>query len=249
VVDVEVNFDNTQIASCGGDKTPYIWNSETGIVIRKFRGHDQRINCLAFNEECTLLMTGSYDRTTKIWDLRSRSYDPIQTLDDPVDSVESICVSKHEIITGSIDGSVRTYDIRAGRLKVDTVNRPISCITLSHDQNIILASNLDSTLRLIDKEDGTLYNEYRGHINTEYPVKNCFSNNDTYVMSGSEDGNIFFWQLEDAKLIRSIHVHNGRVSGLTSHPTKQYLLSSSTDTIKILGTPGDEDLTDGKSFI
>ncbi len=64
---------------------------EIGRVIRKFKGHDQRVNCLAFNyeidvigknasEACSVLVTGSYDKTVKIWDLKSHNYEPIHVI-------------------------------------------------------------------------------------------------------------------------------------------------------------------------
>jgi WD40 repeat protein len=34
------SYDNSQIASCGGDRQPFLWDVTTGRVIRKFKGHD-----------------------------------------------------------------------------------------------------------------------------------------------------------------------------------------------------------------
>jgi len=54
---------------------------------------------------------------------------PIQVLDDARDSITSIQIRNYEIITGSVDGKLRTYDLRAGQLFTDVVGR-ISPITL-----------------------------------------------------------------------------------------------------------------------
>lgn len=82
-----------------------------------------------------MIVSGSYDRTVKIWDMRSNNYRPIQTLDDFGDSVSSLYVAKEEIVTGyvqkinfahecrCVDGCVRTYDIRKGKLIVDNLGR------------------------------------------------------------------------------------------------------------------------------
>ena len=40
------------------------------------------MNCVRFNEECTVVMSGSVDTCVKIWDTKSRSQEPIQTLED-----------------------------------------------------------------------------------------------------------------------------------------------------------------------
>lgn len=55
-----------------------VWNVSTGEAMRKFRGHAARVNCLAFNEESTVILSGSVDGTVRVWDLRSRRNDPIQ---------------------------------------------------------------------------------------------------------------------------------------------------------------------------
>jgi hypothetical protein len=39
----------------------------------------------------------------------------VQIIDTFVDSVMSVCLTKTEIIGGSIDGNVRTFDMRIGR--------------------------------------------------------------------------------------------------------------------------------------
>ena len=47
-------------------------------IVRRFRGHAGRVNCVKLNEEGTVAVSGSVDGTARIWDLRSRSYEPIQ---------------------------------------------------------------------------------------------------------------------------------------------------------------------------
>lgn len=39
----------------------------------------------------------------------------LQIIDTFLDSVMSVCLTKTEIIAGSVDGTVRTFDIRIGR--------------------------------------------------------------------------------------------------------------------------------------
>ena len=95
----------------------------------------------------------------RIWDLRAHSRTPIQELSEAKDSVSSVFVTHREIITGSIDGNVRVYDVRAGRLSVDCVGHPVTSVRLSHDGNCILATSLDGVVRLLDKESGELLSQ------------------------------------------------------------------------------------------
>lgn len=94
------------------------------------------------------------------------SRDPVQILDDAKDSVPSLDVSEFEILTASVDGFIRCYDLRVGQLRTDCIGEPVTSVQLSHDGNCILASSLDSTVRLLDKSNGELLSDFRGHKNT-----------------------------------------------------------------------------------
>lgn len=45
----------------------------------------------------------------------SEAFLNMQIIDSFQDSVMSVCLTKTEIIGGSVDGTVRTFDIRVGR--------------------------------------------------------------------------------------------------------------------------------------
>ena len=76
-----------------------------------------------FNQEATVVASGSYDATVRLWDCRSNSHEPIQILKDAKDSVTSVKVSDYGILTGSVDGFVRDYDIRMGIVRQDEIGR------------------------------------------------------------------------------------------------------------------------------
>ena len=66
---------------------------------------------------------GSFDATVRLWDLRAMSRAPIQVLEEARDAIQTIHVGPTFIITGSVDGHVRTYDLRKGELRADYVGR------------------------------------------------------------------------------------------------------------------------------
>ncbi len=74
--------------------------------------------------ECQgLTFTGSFDATVRLWDCKSQSAKPIQVLEESKDSVSSLHVVGHEIVTGSVDGRLRLYDLRMGQVYVDVIGR------------------------------------------------------------------------------------------------------------------------------
>ena len=46
------------------------------------------------------LAVGSYDASLRVWDCRARTFDPVQVMNEAKDSVTSLCLSLHEILTG-----------------------------------------------------------------------------------------------------------------------------------------------------
>lgn len=229
VLDVCIAKDNCSFASCGGDRTVILWDVMSGRVLRRLVGHDQRVNAVCYNAECTVLVSASYDKTVRCWDMRSRNERPLQVLSGNTDSVSSVTLSAHEIVAGSIDGHVCTYDLRTGRVSRDALGPPIGHVALSTDQNCILAASLDSTVRLLDKSSGQVLCEYRGHTNTAFKLGACLSRDDARVLCGSEDGVLHAWDLVEGTLLGKVICHKGPLVSLSCHPKSAAVLTASHD--------------------
>ena len=89
--------DNSKFVSCGSDKLIFLWDVTSAQVIRKLTGHDRKVNALAFGPKEDVLLSASHDKTVKIWDMRTRSRAPIQTLSDAVDSI--LCLITHKDVS------------------------------------------------------------------------------------------------------------------------------------------------------
>eukprot|EP00040_Diaphanoeca_grandis_P031608 m.189427 g.189427 ORF g.189427 m.189427 type:complete len:324 (+) comp32372_c9_seq1:266-1237(+) len=242
VNDVASSLDNSRIISGSKDKSVFLWDVASGNTITRFRGHSSPVNCVKFNKDSMVILSGSYDATVKLWDMRSNMHDPIMTLDDAKDSVTSIDVSDWQVLSGSVDGEVRCYDIRMGAMNSDYLKDPVTSVSFSHDKNCILASTLNSTIRLLDKESGELLADYKGHKNDEYKVDSRLSHNDAYVVSGSESGEIYFWDLVQGTIKFKKKAHTSVIASLDYHPSKPMMLSASVDgVIKVWQCEGASD--------
>ncbi|KAG7539215.1 WD40 repeat [Arabidopsis suecica] len=229
VRDVHVTSDNAKFCSCGGDRQVYYWDVSTGRVIRKFRGHDGEVNAVKFNDSSSVVVSAGFDRSLRVWDCRSHSVEPVQIIDTFLDTVMSVVLTKTEIIGGSVDGTVRTFDMRIGREMSDNLGQPVNCISISNDGNCVLAGCLDSTLRLLDRTTGELLQVYRGHISKSFKTDCCLTNSDAHVIGGSEDGLVFFWDLVDAKVVSKFRAHDLVVTSVSYHPKEDCMLTSSVD--------------------
>jgi mitogen-activated protein kinase organizer 1 len=184
------------------------------------------VNCLCFNREYySILATGSNDKQVKLWDLKSRNFSSMQTLDDARDSISNISMTNELIIVTSIDGNIRTYDLRMGRMIQDEIGGILSTAKLSSDDKCLAVATLDSKIKLIDINDGDILNQYTGHVNQNFKVDCHFYKN--FLISGSEDSKIYFWNVVDAKLVKTLRGHMAAVCCLDV--SEEYLLSGSQD--------------------
>lgn len=73
-------FSNSQIISCGLDKTVILWDVVKTQPLRRLRGHAGKVTSVVFNEESTIAVSGSYDNAVMCWDIKSRQYTPVQVI-------------------------------------------------------------------------------------------------------------------------------------------------------------------------
>ncbi|KAI8137553.1 WD40-repeat-containing domain protein [Fennellomyces sp. T-0311] len=229
VLGVSVSPDNAKLASCGIDRAVILWDVGTGEILRRYTAHWERVNGVDFNEEGTVLVSGSFDATIRIWDCRSSNFSPIQILEDSKDTVMSVRVKGVEIIAGSADGRLRTYDIRNGQLAEDYIGPAITSARMSNDGNCILVSSLDDSVRLMDKSNGTLLNEFTGHKHKEYRVESVLSNTDAHAISGSENGQVHIWDVLEGNNVETLKSHDGIVTSVDYHPSDVAMVTAGDD--------------------
>lgn len=232
VLDAQSSGDNSHICSGGMDKSVVLFDVSTGQAIRKYRDHAGTVNCVCFNEESTVILSGSLDCSLRTWDVRSRKNQPIQILDEAKDSVTSVQVSDHEILTGSADSKVRRYDLRVGKLFSDFVGKPVICAKFTRDSQCLLVSSEASSVKLFDKDTGEMLNEYLGIKNSNYKIESCLNQSDSHILSGSEDGKVYVWDLVKGDLYDTLDHNTVRtVHSISHHPSQPVLLSACGDQI------------------
>ncbi|KAK8203599.1 hypothetical protein M8818_005249 [Zalaria obscura] len=234
VLDIAVSEGNDRFVSVGGDKTVFLWDVATAQTLKRYSGHAGRVNACAWGGEGdTVIISGSYDSTVKLWDTKSRSERPLMTLSEAKDSISSIHVTGPEILVGCVDGRVRSYDIRMGQVDVDVIGHSVTSVMAAKANDSYLVSTLDSTLRLMDKRDGKLLQAFRDNEfeNKNYRLRSTLAAADSLVISGSEDGNIFVWDLLSGSLKHKLRhsqqaITDGRGGLQGSTSTKKDVVSA-----------------------
>ncbi|KAG8788123.1 hypothetical protein FRC15_006087 [Serendipita sp. 397] len=241
VLSVTCSHDNAKLASGGGDKSLFYWDVATGQTIRRISGHLGRINTVAFNEDASVVVSGSFDATVKIWDLKAQARSPIQSLDEARDAIQTLYVGTQEIVSGSVDGHFRTYDLRKGQLTSDYLGHPVTSIVPTKDLQTLLVTTLDGKIRLMDRKTGQCLNTFKGHKNESYRCRSVLDPKEESVILGDEDGRVWAWDLVTAASLTSDlppTAHEKVILWTEHHPVadNQLLTASADGTIVLWGS-------------
>jgi len=209
----------------------FLMDVTSGRVIRRIQSHTSKINTVDLNDDGTVLMSGSYDQSVCLWDLRASNRDPLQTLRDCKDSVTSIAHTDQEIIVGCLDKTLRIYDIRRGLCHSDDMTLPITCVRLTHDRKSVLSTCLGGKIFLTDKVTGKLMQTYQGgHIHKNYKLEACMESDDQHIAVCSEDGSICHYNLVSGQVMySSSQCHSKAVGSISYHPKDKFFVTGSYD--------------------
>ena len=229
MLDISVAADNASFASVGGDRSVFLWDVATAQTLRRFggnQGHAARINSVAFaGSGDSVLVSGSFDSSVRIWDVKSQQMKPIMVLEEARDSVSCVlagpaagAAGEYEIFAGSVDGRVRCYDLRKGALHTDVIGASVTSLQRTRDGRGVLVGALDSSIRLMDRDGGGLLKTYKhdGWRNSEFRMRSTFGGNERWVLCGNEevtgdDGEVEVWDTLSGKVVERV-----RVSGSTT---------------------------------
>lgn len=166
-----------------------------------------------------MLISGSFDATVRIWDSKSGSIKPVQVLNEAKDSVSCVLINRnggYEIVAGSVDGRVRYYDIRMGRVDTDVLAAPVTSLAAMRGGEAMLVGTLDGRVRLMDRKGGGCLMTYKGHVNAEFRIRSAFGGKEAWVLSGSEveseDGQVVVWNTVSGEVVKRL-----AIKGLGKH--------------------------------
>ncbi|WWC87236.1 uncharacterized protein L201_002124 [Kwoniella dendrophila CBS 6074] len=119
--------------------------------LRILKGHTAPVLSISFSPKSNLLVTGSFDESAIIWDLKKGKI--LKNLPAHADPIWCVNFDNEGamVLTASLDGLIRLWDVSSGQclktLDNDT-NSPVSFASFTPSPYFLLSSTLSSTLRI-----------------------------------------------------------------------------------------------------
>jgi RNA polymerase sigma factor (sigma-70 family) len=157
------------------------------------KGHEKAPTCAAFAADDTLLVTGSPDKSARLWDAVSGA--ARHTLSGHTDAVLAVAFSPDGtlVATGSRDGLVKVWDVKTGKetasLKGHTVVRAVA---FAPDCKTLASGGEDEAVRIWNAKTGAELAVLRNHKGTVLTV--AFSRDGALLASGADDNTVRLWK-------------------------------------------------------
>ncbi|KAJ9475417.1 F-box protein MET30 [Pseudozyma hubeiensis] len=212
---------------------------------RILTGHTDGIMCLQFNENLAhpafpVVITGSYDRTARIWNLETGEM--LRVLEGHTRGVRCLQFDEAKLITGSMDRTLKIWNWRTGALMRTLEGHTEGIVCLHFNDDTLASGSADSNIKIWNFRTGECYT-LRGHrdwVNAvtlwtgpaakkrqqrlrealrESRTATSIKEEDptaagTFLFSASDDGSIRLWDLGLRECLLTFEGHVGQVQSL-----------------------------------
>jgi hypothetical protein len=198
--------------------------------IGAFVGHDDLAMCVAFTPDGKQLLTGSYDRKMRLWDVATRQ--TVRVYNNEPDGGRTVAFFKNGrrfIVGGDGCRTVRIWDVDQDRFTVETEPGPagITCVALSPDEKHMLSAGYAPEVMLWDAVTGKTVGRMPLERGPIWSV--AFSPTERLALSGAGDGRPRLWDLDTLKEVRAFGKPGDPVRSVAFTPDGKRALTSSFD--------------------
>ncbi|VDI21932.1 WD repeat-containing protein 82-like [Mytilus galloprovincialis] len=204
--------------------------------IRYFPGHTKKVVALNMSPINDSFLSGSLDKTLRLWDLRSQNCQGLMHLSGrPVAAFDP----EGLIFAAGINSEcVKLYDLRSfdrGPFATFKLAQDKDCdwtgMKFSPDGKMILISTNGQVVRLIDAFQGTPLQTFMGFQNTKgISLEASFSPDSQFAFVGSTDGKINCWNTDTGVRVAVFNCdHPGPVQCVQFNPKLMMLATACTN--------------------
>ena len=235
---VAVSPDENFAVSGSDDKTIHLWdlNDKEFSVKYSFKGHSNYVYSLAFSLDGKHLYSASSDKTIQSWNFVAKKRDTC--IRSTCGSINCIVINSEgtRAYTGSDENSINIFDL-THKTEIACLGghtRTIGDLALSKDEKLLVSGSFDNTLKVFDLSDNSEIVAFGEGVHSDYVRTVAITDNNKYVLSGSDDKLIVVWNLAEKKKEFSLEGHRNYVYSIRFTPDYKYLISASRDeTLKL----------------
>ncbi|XP_068561559.1 autophagy-related protein 16-1 isoform X5 [Cebidichthys violaceus] len=226
ITSIEFDSAGSYLLAASNDFASRIWTVEDYRLRHTLTGHSGKVLSARFLLDNARIVSGSYDRTLKLWDLRSKVC--MKTVFAGSSCNDIVCTEQC-VMSGHFDKKVRFWDIRAESIvqELELFGR-VTSLDLNHDRTELLTCSRDDLVKIIDLRTNAVRQTFSA------PGFKCgadwtrvtFSPDGSYVAGGSADGALYIWSVVTGKVDRTLdRNHNSAINSVSWSPSGAFVAS------------------------
>ncbi|KAI7867670.1 WD40-repeat-containing domain protein [Spinellus fusiger] len=255
IVDIAyLGKDETHLAAATNSEQLRVYNVETQDCDLVY-GHTDMIICLDRSNDGEVLVTGSKDKTARVWKIDVEA-DPSQRYlcagvcvghTESVGAIAFARKSAHFMITGSQDRTIKYWNLRDIDLAAPSKDvhvrslythqaheKDINSISIAPNDKIFATGSQDKTAKIWNVDTGALLGVCKGHKRGVWCTR--FSTVDQVLATGSSDKTVKIWSLKDFTCLKTFEGHTNSVLRVDFLTAGLQLVSSGSDGLVKLWT-------------
>ena len=215
-----------ELCLVSGSKDDYlkVWDVHSGCCLHTLEGHSSWISCVDALQEQRVIVSGSNDKTVKLWKLVD--LEPIQSSRHMLQP-SSILFSPQGLVVSCVTHEIKVWDSESGQC-LHTFQTPSSSITaiLSDGRSLLVSGSTDGTINLWDLDKFLFVASLEGHQG-EVTCLTCAGK--SLLLSGSADGFVKLWSLDRKLPLSTAAGHSKKIRCLVLSTSNEFLVSGSYD--------------------
>jgi len=226
VKDICFTNDGRRFISCSYDRLINLWDTETGECLRSF-SNGKIPYCVKFHPDRQregLFIAGCSDKKIIQWDTNAGKI--VQQYDGHLGAVNALAFIDEgkRFVSSSDDKSLRIWEWGIP-VVIKYISEPhmhsIPALAVHPNGKWFVGQSLDNQIVCYSTSDRFRLNRkktFSGHITAGYACQLGFSPDGHFLYSGDCEGQIWFWDWKNTRMLKTIKAHNNVSIGAVWHP-------------------------------
>ncbi len=200
-------------AGNSSDRVVNVWDLSAGYANAKLEqsieNHADWVLGVAFSPDGKYLLTGSRDKTAKVWDLKAK--ESVLTFPDHQNGVYGVAVKADGKVGYSVgdDNNLRAWNATAEGKQVRAFGHggPVFKVVAHPKQPLLITCGADKTVRIWNADSGAAVKTLSGHADYVYAV--AVSPDGNLIASGGYGGEVKLWKIADGANLKTFNASPG----------------------------------------
>ncbi|XP_032757461.1 autophagy-related protein 16-1 isoform X4 [Rattus rattus] len=226
ITSIEFDSAGAYLLAASNDFASRIWTVDDYRLRHTLTGHSGKVLSAKFLLDNARIVSGSHDRTLKLWDLRSKVC--IKTVFAGSSCNDIVCTEQC-VMSGHFDKKIRFWDIRSESVvrEMELLGK-ITALDLNPERTELLSCSRDDLLKIIDLRTNAIKQSFSApgfKCGSDW-TRVVFSPDGSYVAAGSADGSLYVWSVLTGKVEKVLSKqHSSSINAVAWAPSGLHVVS------------------------